>query len=131
MRRDVRTAATMAGVLLAVGLLVWQAGGLMPAARAQSPPEAGDILLVYGVGGVLTRDGTLWQYRPDKGVWLNVDQAFAEEGRTTNVLPLPVSAADIARMDSFGFIVTKAGDCWLYDLEKDEWRRIGPPPAGR
>ena len=130
MRRAMWTSATVAGGLLAVGLLIWQAGGLPPAARAQSNPENGDILLVYGVGGVLTRDGTLWQYRPDKSVWLNVDQAFAEEGRTTNVLPLPVPAADIARMDSFGFIVTRAGDCWLYDLEKDGWRQIGPPPAG-
>lgn len=124
--------AVVAGLGLAVlmiGVLAWP--GPWGDFRADAGPATGDILLVYGVGGVLTRDGTLWQYRPDQSTWLTVDEAFEQEGQTTHILPLPVPASTIAKMDSFGFILTNSGSCWLYDLEKDRWREIGSPPARR
>lgn len=102
--------------------------GTATVAEAAGSPSAGEIVLVYGVGGVLTSDGTLWQFRPDTAAWVTVDAAFEKEGRTTHVLPLPVPASQIAEMESFGFILTRGGSCWLYDLEKDSWREIGPPP---
>ena len=131
MRAHRRAGALAAAILAVLAFGAWQAVGTDTTALAQSGPTAGEIQLVYGVGGVLTIDGTLWQYRPDKSAWLTVDQAFAEEGRTTHVLPLPVPASQSARMESFGFIVTESGNCWLYDLEQDRWREIGPPPARR
>lgn len=124
--------AAAAGLTLAALLgAAWGAWGPGGNAKAQPAPSSGQILLVYGVGGILTSDGTLWQYRPDQSAWLTVDEAFAQEGETTHILPLPVPASSIAMMDSFGFFVTKAGNCWLYDLEKDRWREIGSPPARR
>jgi hypothetical protein len=95
---------------------------------ADNAPK-GEIMLAFGPGQVLTRDGTLWQYRPDKATWLTMDQAFAEEGRKTHVHPLPVPATQIAQMQSFGFLVTTSGSCWFYDLEKDRWKEIGAPPV--
>lgn len=95
---------------------------------ASGGPSAGDIVLAYGVGGVLTSDGTLWSFRPDTGAWVTVDDAFEKEGRATHVLPLPVHVSEIADMESFGFILTRSGGCWLYDLEKNSWREVGPPP---
>jgi len=118
------------GFLVSMAAVLWGSGA-PTAALAQGPTGSGDIALVYGVGGVLTRDGILWQYRPDKGSWVTVDDAFSEEGRETHVLPLPVAVGEIAQMESFGFLVTKSGACWLYDLEKDRWRDVGPPPARR
>ena len=99
-----------------------------PAAQAQGAPAMGNVVLAFGPGGVLTLDGTPWQYNMEKGVWITVDEAFAEQGQKTHVQPLPVSVNEIARMESFGFIVTHTGNCWLYDLEKDQWKEIGPPP---
>lgn len=96
--------------------------------RRVSPGRSG-VVLAFAPGGVLTEDGTLWQYRLDTGVWLTIDDAFSQEGRTTHVLPLPVPAPQIAHMQSFGFIVTTSGSCWLYDLEKDRWKEIGSPPT--
>ena len=118
---------------LAVLAVLFLAGGLagpgtQPVALAAGSGPMGEIVLSYGVGGVLTRDGTLWQFRPDTGAWVTVDDAFGKEGQETHVLPLPVPVAEIAAMESFGFIVTRSGGCWLYDLEKDHWREIGPPP---
>jgi len=88
-----------------------------------------DVVLAFGPNGVLTRDGTLWVYRPDKGIWLTIDDSFAEEGHPTHVLPLPVAPAEIAQMQTFGFIVTSSGTCWFYDLSKDRWKNIGVPPT--
>ncbi len=98
-------------------------------ASAQGGPSSGKILLTFAPGGVLTSDGTLWTYNLEKGVWMTVDEGFAEQGQTTKVHPLPVPANDIAQMESFGFIVTGTGSCWLYDLEKNRWKQIGPPPG--
>ncbi len=124
--------ATVTGLGLTILLLlVWAWSGPLPEAKAEPGPASGEILLVYGVGGVLTRDGTLWQYRPDQNQWLTVDEAFSQEGQTTHILPLPVPASTIAKMDSFGFLVTESGSCWLYDLEKDRWREVGAPPSRR
>lgn len=119
---------------IAVAVLIPLGLGTLRASRAEkgvADPVMGQILLAYGVGGVLTKDGMLWTYRPDQGKWLTVDQAFAEQERTTHVLPLPVAAASITQMQSFGFLVTKTGTCWLYDLEKDVWKEIGAPPGTR
>ena len=117
-------------VLIATGgwLLARERG----AAFAQgSSASSGQIQLVFGIGGILTKDGTLWTYRPDTGKWLTVDEAFQLQNKKTHVLPLPVPASSISRMESFGFLVTDAGNCWLYDLEKDKWTEIGLPPARR
>ena len=87
----------------------------------------GSIVLVWGVGGVLTDDGTLWQFRPESRRWVTVDQSFALDGERRKVLPLPVSAGEIADMRGFGFIVTKGGSAWLYNLDSDAWENIGAP----
>ena len=79
----------------------------------------------------MTQGGTLWQYNMEKGVWITIDEAFTEQGQQTHVHPLPVPADQIARMESFGFIVTHTGNCWLFDLEKDQWKQIGRPPDQR
>jgi hypothetical protein len=96
-------------------------------AEAQTRPPGAKVVLAYSVGGVLTADGNLWQYRPDQERWLLVDEAFRQEGRETHILPLPVAADDIRQMESFGFIVTKAGDTWLYEVEPDKWRKLTVP----
>lgn len=126
MRRWLLGAGVAIAVLGAAGGLLLRGGD---DALAQSPIPGGQIQLVYGIGGVLTKDGTLWTYRPDTGKWLTVDEAFQAQNKTTHVLPLPVPASSIARMESFGFLVTTGGSCWLYDLEKDVWTEIGAPPA--
>lgn len=92
------------------------------------PP--GKVLLLYSVGGVLTEDGTLWQYRPDRKIWMTIDEAFADQKRETHILPLPVAAADIAEIETFGFLRTRAGELWLYDLDGDRWLKV-PPPGRR
>jgi hypothetical protein len=125
--RGALVAAAATVLLAAAGWLTLREGNT---AHAQgSGSVSGQIQLVYGIGGVLTRDGTLWTYRPDTGKWLTVDEAFQAQDRTTHVLPLPVPASSIVRMESFGFLITDSGSCWLYDLEKDKWTEIGAPPA--
>jgi hypothetical protein len=127
--RSYRRKAAVLGAIAVLFALGWgPIPGTATLSGAAGRPSAGEIVLIYGVGGVLTSDGTLWQFRPDTGAWVTVDAAFEKEGRTTHVLPLPVPVAEIAEMESFGFILTRAGGCWLYDLEKDSWREIGPPP---
>jgi hypothetical protein len=121
-------------VVCAVGVLLLTGGPgreSPPAAQAQGAPTTGRIVFAFGPGGVLTEDGTPWQYNMEKGVWITVDEAFAEQGQQTHVQPLPVSVDEIARMESFGFIVTRTGNCWLYDIEKDHWKEIGQPPERR
>ena len=86
--------------------------------------------MAFGPAGVLTRDGALWQYRPDTEGWVTVDQGFREQGMESHVLPLPVPVEEIAEMVSFGFIVTKSGTCWLFDVEEDTWENIGIPADG-
>ncbi|MBD3161882.1 MAG: hypothetical protein GF346_06350 [Candidatus Eisenbacteria bacterium] len=113
---------SMAAVAIAV--LLAAAG----TAAAQGGADAGRIVLIYAPGGVLTEDGTLWQFNLEKGVWVTVDEAFREQGQETEVLPLPVPVERIARMESFGFLVTREGVCWLYDLQRNQWREVGSPP---
>lgn len=119
MRFPGTTLAVAAAV--AAGVLAFQSG------RAGDPPRG--ILGVYGVGGVLAADGTLWQYMPDRKKWLTIDEAFRGEGRDTQVLPLPVAAAEIQFMESWGFLVTREGHVWHYDLNSNRWENIGAPPA--
>lgn len=99
--------------------------GLSGTAQAQDGP--GVILKVFSVGGVLTADGTLWQYSPSRK-WQTIDEAFLDQGRETKILPLPVEPAEITEMATWGFFLTKSGRCYLYDLETNEWRELPPPP---
>jgi len=85
------------------------------------------IVGVYGVGGVIGEDGTLWQYMPDQKKWLSIDAAFQRNGDQTKILPLPVAVGSIQFMESWGFLVTKQGDVWHYDLDQNKWENIGPP----
>ena len=97
--------------------------GVAPAAASPS----GKIVLLWGVGGVLTDDGKLWQFRPESRHWVTVDQSFALDGERRKILPLPVPTDQIEAMQGFGFIVTKAGSSWLYNLDSDKWENIGAP----
>lgn len=117
--RSIRFLALLAtlGAALAVGFA---------AGRAQER-QARKILAVYGVGGVLGDDGTLWQYMPDERRWATIDAAFQREGRKTSILPLPVEASEIREMESWGFLVTNSGDVWHYDLKENRWENIGAP----
>jgi len=102
-----------------------------PAAVAASPakgPDLGGLVATFGVGGVLTRDGELWQYRPDRERWITLDESFALEGTATKLVPLPVAADQVKMMETFGFIVTWSDECWLYDLDANQWKKIGAPP---
>lgn len=107
---------------------------LVPAAAAKGDPappagpDRGGLVATYGVGGVLTRDGELWQYRPDRSRWLTLDESFGLEGKPTRLVPLPVAAAEVKLMETFGFLVTRKDECWLYDLDKNAWSNIGAPP---
>jgi len=111
-------------VAIMVGLLLLL--GSMDGAEAQAADRPDEVLKLFGVGGVLTADGTLWQYTPDKD-WQTIDEAFRDQGKETHVLPLPVPAASVAEMLTFGFLLTDSGDCWLYDLENGEWEKLPPP----
>ena len=100
-----------------------------PARAAERAVPAGNILIAWGVGGVLTDDGTLWQYRPESRKWVTVDQSFTLDGERRKVLPLPVAPQDIVQMQGFGFLVTKSGACWIYNLDENRWEKIGAPGA--
>ncbi|MEZ4655155.1 MAG: hypothetical protein R3E12_16565 [Candidatus Eisenbacteria bacterium] len=118
-----------AGAAIAIPLIVaglWLAAALLtgPAAAQDSAPSP--ILRIFSVGGVLTADGTLWQYSPSRK-WQTIDEAFRDQGKETHILPLPVPAKSIEEMVTFGFLRTTGGDVWLYDLEKDEWNHLEQP----
>jgi hypothetical protein len=120
------------GALLALSGVV---GGRLLApvdseAQSRSRPcgDRGGLVAGFGVGGVLTRDGELWQYRPDRDKWVTLDESFALEGQATKLVPLPVPAEEVKLMETFGFLVTWSDDCWLYDLDRNEWKKIGAPP---
>lgn len=87
----------------------------------------GKILGTFGVGGVLTESGKLFQYMPEDNRWMTIDDAFKQDGRETRILPLPVEAKDIRWMQSFGFLVTHEGKAWWYDLEAKRWIDVGTP----
>lgn len=99
---------------------------------AVAPTGSAPVVLLFSVGGVLTADGTLWQYRPDLDRWMTIDEAFEEQGRETHVLPLPVPAGDIVEMSTFGFLRTRGNQLWLYDIERDKWSQLpNPGPASQ
>lgn len=131
-----RRANPALGLFVCLGLAA-AAATAVPWAAAQSkgatgksaaqPASSGHILLAWGVGGVLTDDGNLWQYRPEKAKWVTIDESFRMDGEQRRVLPLPVAARDVRFMQGFGFLVTKAGAAWLYDLDQNRWRSLGSP----
>ncbi len=115
-----------AGLLLVVAMAAagLGAGGSSAAQTAGTPA----IVATYGVGGVLKSNGNLYQWRPEKKQWVTIDESFRIDGETSrNVLPLPVAASEVARMEGFGFIVTRSGACWLYNLDTNRWDNIGRP----
>jgi hypothetical protein len=85
------------------------------------------ILGLFGVGGVISESGTLWQYHPGEKRWMTIDEAFKRENRETHILPLPVPAEKIRAMESWGFLITKDGEVWQYDLDQNRWLNIGTP----
>jgi hypothetical protein len=119
----------MAAILAAALILAFAITRGDQARAAARPAPAGHVMMAWGVGVVLTDDGTLWQYRPESRKWVTVDQSFALDGERRKVLPLPVSPKQIAQMQGFGFLVTRSGACWIYDLDKNQWQRIGTPAS--
>lgn len=111
-------------------LLILMAWAFWPAPPSQAGPPGKEVVMTFGPGGVLTRDGGLWQYRLDTQDWVTIEKAFADQGINAGILPLPVPVNQIQSMESFGFILTIKGECWLYDLEDDAWKNIGTP-SGR
>jgi len=90
------------------------------------------IIAVYGVGGVLSDDGVLWQYMPEDHQWMTIDEAFERGGQFAGngksaVLPLPVPVEEIMAIESWGFLVTKSGVAWHYDLRSNRWENVGTP----
>jgi hypothetical protein len=118
--RSIRFVAVAAALAAALG--IGFASG-----RAQEAKQARKILAVYGVGGVLCDDGVLWQYMPEGHRWITIDAAFESEGRETHILPLPVKAQEVVQMQSWGFLVTRSGDAWHYDLNENRWENVGAP----
>lgn len=123
-KRIIRTAVTVAALFL----LTWAFWPTSP--QSQSGPKGREVVLTFGPGGVLTRDGGLWQYRLDTQDWVTISQSFKDQGIEADVLPLPVPVDQIESMESFGFLLTKKGECWLFDLEDGAWKNIGTP-SGR
>ena len=102
-----------------------------PSSAAGTTPSrvaaGGAIVATYGVGGVLKTDGRLYQWRPEKKQWVTIDESFRLDGETRSILPLPVPATEVTRMEGFGFLVTRSGTCWLYNLDTNRWENIGRP----
>ena len=96
-------------------------------ADSAAPASGSTVVATYGVGGVLKSNGFLYQWRPEKKVWVTIDESFRMDGETRKVLPIPVAASEVARMEGFGFIVTRSGTCWLYNLDSNRWENIGRP----
>lgn len=122
---------SIAPVAIAAAAAVFAFTLLTPseALTQQRAPE-GEIVRLISVGTVLTADGTIWAYRPDRERWMTIDESFSDEGRKTSILPLPVRPEEIREMVTFGFILTEEGICWLYDIEKNRWVRL-PKPGSR
>jgi hypothetical protein len=115
--------------IVSAGVLVAALVALMPGSRTSQASPPGRVLRVFSLGGVLTNDGTLWQFRPDQGRWMTIDEAFKDKGKVTHILPLPVPATSVKDMVTFGFIQTETGACWLYDVDKDKWEELPPIPS--
>jgi ribose/xylose/arabinose/galactoside ABC-type transport system permease subunit len=115
-------------VLAAVALaaIVATTSGLR-AGPSVAASAGSSIIATYGVGGVLKGDGRLYQWRPEKKQWVTIDESFRLDGETRKVLPLPVSATEVSRMEGFGFLVTRSGTCWLYNLDTNRWENVGRP----
>lgn len=111
--------------LAATGLLL--RGTALVDAQVAGKPPGSSIVATYGVGGVLKSDGKLYQWRPEKRQWVTIDESFRLDGESRTILPLPVAASEVARMEGFGFIVTRTGVCWLYDLDSNRWENLGRP----
>ncbi len=121
MRFGTRALVVTAAVVLGAGF------GL---GRASARVRGDTVTGVFGVGGVIVQHGTdavLWQYLPDDKKWQTIDAAFKRDGRETHVLPLPVPAAKIRAMESWGFLVTTDGQIWHYDIDDNKWHDIGMP----
>jgi hypothetical protein len=129
---SIRTPLLLAGVAAACVLALAVGLKAVPTAGAQTTPAraaagTSQILATYGVGGVLKADGKLYQWRPEKKQWVTIDESFRLDGENRSILPLPVPASDVARMAGFGFLVTRSGGCWLYNLDTNRWENIGRP----
>ena len=121
-----KTWISAAGLALVVALAAAGLGANRSslAATAGATPS---IVATYGVGGVLKSDGNLYQWRPEKKRWVTIDESFRMDGESRSVLPIPVAATEVSRMEGFGFIVTRSGSCWLYNLDSNRWENIGRP----
>lgn len=115
----------LAGLALVVAFTLSGGAGAGRSAEAASTGTA--IVATYGVGGVLKSDGKLYQWRPERKQWVTIDESFRLDGETRKVLPLPVVVTEVVRMEGFGFIVTRGGSCWLYNLDSNTWENIGRP----
>ncbi len=119
--------------LLAPGIAVLAIAGLSGLVpqrgegQTAPKPATSSIIATYGVGGVLKTDGKLYQWRPEKSQWVTIDESFRLDGENRKILPLPVPASDVMRMEGFGFIVTRTGVCWLYNLDSNKWQNLGRP----
>lgn len=111
-------------LVAALGVLVLAFGLGRASARGKADTT---IVGVFGVGGVISESGALWQYLPDDKRWMTIDEAFKRDGRETHILPLPVPAKQIRFMESWGFLVTQDGSVWQYDLDANRWQNIGTP----
>ncbi|MFQ5600843.1 MAG: hypothetical protein ACE5G2_09850 [Candidatus Krumholzibacteriia bacterium] len=119
--RYTRTALWGAALLGAV-FLGFQSG------RAQSEGEDTSwIIGVYGLGGIISEDGSLWQWMPDQRKWMTIDEVLGAEGMQTQILPLPVDVHDIRFMETWGFLVTHDGQVWHYSLNEQRWENVGTP----
>jgi len=133
MKRTLLSILTVVAILTVPGLLLLgrpdpgTTEGQASAAAAKSAGASSSVVATYGVGGVLKADGKLYQWRPERRQWVTLDESFELDGEKRNVLPLPVPASDVARMEGFGFIVTRNGQCWLYNLDSNRWENIGRP----
>src|SRR5688500_14040616 len=130
MKRTLLSILTVGAVLTVPGLVLLgrpDPGTTEGQASAAPAAATSSVVATYGVGGVLKADGNLYQWRPERRQWMNLDESFALDGEKRNVLPLPVPASDVARMEGFGFIVTRNGQCWLYNLDSNRWENIGRP----
>ena len=116
-----------AGFALLAAFALFDGPGSNRPAAVEAAAAPSSIVATYGVGGVLKSDGRLYQWRPEKKQWVTIDESFRIDGESRMVLPLPVAASEVVRMEGFGFIVTRSGACWLYNLDTNHWDNIGRP----
>lgn len=114
------------GLAAVIGVVAAGLGGSGSSIAAPTPGTSA-IVATYGVGGVLKSNGNLYQWRPERRQWVTIDESFRIDGETRNVLPLPVAPSEVVRMEGFGFLVTRSGACWLYNLDSNKWENIGRP----